>query len=191
MMPRAWIHTACALICWLGLATTSYAEPVQGAQSAPAYILTEVPQAVMQGQGTYRWFGLSIYDATLWTGPGGWSDQLKQKIALDLRYSRSLLGRKIAEASLQEIEKLQRGSVSQRQIWLQQLIALFPDVKEGSLITGIWVPNEAARFYLDGKWLGEIRDADFANAFFAIWLDPHTSAPDLRNKLLALRPPSH
>ena len=64
------------------------------------------------------------------------------------------------------------------------MTALFPDVKEGTHITGIYLPNESVRFYLDGQWLGEIRDADFARAFFAIWLDPKTSAPDLRKKLL-------
>jgi hypothetical protein len=53
---------------------------------------------------------------------------------------------------------------------------IFPDVKEGSRITGIHIPNEAARFYLNGKLLGEIRDPEFAHSFFAIWLDKKTSA---------------
>jgi len=150
----------------------------------PAHIRAEVPQATLKGSGTYRWFGLSIYDATLWTGPLGWRDLQDQKVALDLRYARGLMGKKIADASVQEMEKLQQGSTSQRQRWGQQMTALFPDVKEGTHITGIYLPNESVRFYLDGQWLGEIRDADFARAFFAIWLDPKTSAPDLRKKLL-------
>jgi Chalcone isomerase-like len=44
------------------------------------------------------------------------------------------------------------------------------------------------RFYLDGKLLGEIADVEFAQAFFAIWLDPRTSASNLRKQLLAIQP---
>jgi len=189
MMSRHWLSvTACLLWFCYGCIGVSFAET---STTPPSHILLEIPQVSLKGSGTYRWFGLSIYDASLWTGPDGWSDQPKQKIALDLRYARSLVGRKIADASVQEMEKLQLGSTTQRQQWLQQMTALFPDVKEGTHITGIYVPNETARFYLDGKLLGEIRDAEFARAFFAIWLDQHTSAPDLRKKLLGLTPPSH
>ena len=47
-------------------------------------------------------------------------------------------------------------------------------------------PNhpDAARFVFNGRPLGEIADADFARRFFGIWLDPRTSAPELRAALL-------
>jgi hypothetical protein len=63
--------------------------------------------------------------------------------------------------------------------------AIFPDVKEGEHITGVYLPNQGARFYLNGNLLGEVRDPDFAHAFFAIWLDPRTSDKKLRSALLA------
>jgi hypothetical protein len=36
----------------------------------------------------------------------------------------------------------------------------------------------------NGQPLGEIRDAEFARRFFAIWLSPQTSEPKLRLALL-------
>ena len=180
--------SACALwLCCAGLPIAFADTPV----AAPPHIASELPQAGLKGSGTYRWFGLSIYDASLWTGPEPLTDWQKQKIALDLRYARNLVGHRIADASVQEMEKLHQGSTAQRHQWLRQMTSLFPDVKEGTHITGMYVPSEGAKFYVDGKLLGEIRDAEFARAFFAIWLDPQTSAPELRKKLLGLTPPSH
>ena len=163
----------CCLACSVQAAATA----------APPPIRDEIPQAVLQGTGTYRWFGLAIYDAALWMSAGGPPD-IRQRFALDLTYARNLYGSKIAEASIDEIGKLKLGTTEKRQQWLLQMKGIFPDVKEGSRITGIHIPNEAARFYLNGRLLGEIRDPEFAHSFFAIWLDKKTSAPDLRNKLL-------
>lgn len=153
---------------------------------APAHISEEIPQAGLQGTGSFRWFGLHIYDASLWSAPEGYkpdSDK-PQKFALDLAYARTLYGSKIADASIDEIEKLKLGTAEKRERWLAQMKKIFPDVKQGTHITGIYIPNEAARFYLNGKLLGEIRDAEFAHAFFAIWLDKKTTAQNLRTKLL-------
>ena len=48
-------------------------------------------------------------------------------------------------------------------------------------------PSDATANSLAGfcyEKLGRIDDADFANAFFGIWLNERTSAPDLRAALL-------
>ncbi len=158
----------------------------QATTSVPMHIGEEVPQAHLQGSGSFRWFGLLIYDAALWSMADGYPpDSGKaQRFALDLTYARTLYGNRIADASIEEIEKLKLGTPEKREHWLAQMKALFPDVKQGTHITGIYIPNDSARFYLDGKWLGEIRDAEFARAFFAIWLDKKSSAQSLRSKLL-------
>ena len=58
-----------------------------------------------------------------------------------------------------------------------------PNVKDGDFIIGEYVPG-SARFYFNGRLLGEVADADFARLFFGIWLDAKTSAPELRAALL-------
>ena len=82
------------------------------------------------------------------------------------------------------MQKLGYGSAEQRAAWLGKMTTLFPDVQEGTHITGINLPGVGARFYLDGKVLGEVADPEFARAFFAIWLDPKTTAAKLRAALL-------
>ena len=153
-----------------------------GALAAPAYVESHVPQARVAGQGTFTWFGLRVYDAELWVGEKGY--QPGQPFALDLRYARSLAGGKIAEASAEEMEKLGAGSAAQRKAWLARMKEIFPDVKEGTHISGVFLPSGGARFYLDGKALASVPDQEFADAFFAIWLDPRTSAKKLRATLL-------
>ena len=116
-----------------------------------------MPQARLAGSGTYTFFTMKIYAAELWVGPQGYAPAAP--FALDLRYARKLDGRKIAEASVEQMEKIGAGSPAQRKAWLQKMLAIFPDVHEGSHITGIFVPDEGARFYLDGKPLASINDA--------------------------------
>ena len=153
-----------------------------GALAAPAHIESHVPQARVAGQGTFTWFGIRVYDAELWVGEKGY--QPGQPFALDLRYARNLDGVKIAEASADEMEKVGAGTPVQRKAWLARMKEIFPDVKEGTRISGVFLPAGGARFYLDGKPLATVPDQEFANAFFAIWLDPKTTAKKLRTALL-------
>jgi len=143
----------------------------------------EDPQAL--GTGRLTWFGLHVYDAQLFV-PRGFDPArpTTQPFALELLYARSLDGRAIAERSRDEIARLKIGTDAQRAHWLAEMTALFPDVKAGQRLAGIYRPAGATRFYVDGRFLGEIADPEFGRAFFAIWLDPRTSAPQLRANLL-------
>jgi hypothetical protein len=157
-----------------------------GATSLPAPVAADLPGARLAGEGSFRWMGIKIYDATLWVGDSGLDPAAPyaHRFALDLAYARDLEGSKIAQASSEQIEKLGEGSAEQREAWTRRMEQLFPDVSDGTHITGVYLPGRGAHFYRDGKRLGDIADRDFARAFFAIWLDPRTSAPDLRAALL-------
>ncbi len=133
------------------------------------------------GTGQFRRFGLLIYEATLWAG----DDPQRPPLALRLDYRRTLSGAAIADASIREMRRL-GGDETALGEWGERLARLFPDVRPGDHITGIYQPDRAVFLY-NGQPLGEIDDAAFARRFFAIWLDPRTSAPGLRAELL--RPP--
>ncbi|MFB9243238.1 chalcone isomerase family protein [Massilia antarctica] len=152
------------------------------AGAAPAHIDDNLAQARLAGKGSYTWFGLTIYEAELWVGEKGYRADLP--FVLDLRYARKLDGAKIAEASAEQMEKIGAGSVAQRAQWLARMKTIFPDVKEGTHLSGVFVPGGGARFYLDGKALASVPEPEFACAFFGIWLDPATSARSLRSALL-------
>lgn len=183
---RAHYHYLRVAVLWL-LAVCIWTNNSHAADTAATHIQKELAPAYLSGQGSFRWFGLKIYDAQLWVGEQGYSSATPEssKFALDLRYARKLQGRKIAEASRDEIQKLGLGNAQQLADWQSRMEQIFPDVSEGTHLTGIYLPNSGARFYLDGKVIGEIMDAAFAQAFFAIWLAPKTTAPQLRTALLA------
>jgi hypothetical protein len=159
------------------------------AQSSPGYIRQALPESTLVGQGLYRWFGLSIYKARLWGDKSkvtttGWSDN---PFALELEYTRTLYGEKIAIASLDEIKKLGLGTSAQHEQWLTAMKKIFPNVEEGQELTGIYTPGQPSRFFFNGKPVGEIADPEFGPAFFGIWLHPKTSAPKLRQLLLSTK----
>jgi hypothetical protein len=148
----------------------------------------ELINAQLSGQGSYRWYGIKIYEALLWreTVTDNRIALTDSKFILELVYARDLRGKRIAEASLDEIRKLNRGTPVQQSVWLQLMQDTFPDVHEGTRLSGVYLPGQGVRFYLDGRLLKEIADVEFARAFFSIWLDEHTSAQSLRKQLLGL-----
>ena len=152
----------------------------------PAHVNRALGDARPAGSGRLTWFGLHVYDARLFVPRAGFDAQrfAEQPFALELTYARTLNGRAIAERSDGEIGRLGLGSEEQRARWLKAMTALFPDVRAGQQLAGINVPGRGVEFYLDGRRLGGVDDPAFGAAFFAIWLDARTTAPDLRAGLL-------
>ncbi|MBU3724793.1 MAG: hypothetical protein FGM18_04670 [Burkholderiaceae bacterium] len=146
-----------------------------------------VEELQLQGAGTLRWLGLKIYEARLFAPNRLNPTQIAQQpFALELTYARDFTGVSIADRSVDEIKKLGLGNSSQHQTWRAQMLAIFPDVRAGDRIRGIHRPGAGAQFFHNDKPIGSINDAEFAQAFFAIWLDPRTAEPSLRRDLLGL-----
>jgi hypothetical protein len=167
---------AVVLCAWLAAAS---------AAAAPDYLRADLGEARLAGRGTLTWFGLRVYDAALYV-PARFDpdDPLAQPFALELTYARRLSGARIAQTSRDEIARLGYGDEAKRARWLAQMQALFADVEAGTRLAGVHLPGVGARFYRDGRTLGAIDDPEFARAFFAIWLDARTRAPQLRAQLL-------
>ncbi|KNZ33406.1 MAG: hypothetical protein AD742_07215 [Methylibium sp. NZG] len=157
----------------------------QAQPAPPSEVAAGLAGARLLGNGRLTYFGLHVYDARLWVGDGFAADNYaKLPLALELEYARALVGKLIAERSLDEMKRAGGFSDEQGQRWLAAMTQMFPDVVKGDRLTGLHRPGEAANFYLNGKVRGEVRDAEFAKAFFGIWLSPKTSEPKLRAALL-------
>ena len=168
-------------------ASSSSNDALETRIAAPLHIQRAVPDARLAGQGSFRWFGLLVYDAQFWVGSQGYQASAPDMapFALDLHYARSFDSDSIAETSIEEMKKVGAPSDAPYDRWLLQMKGVFKNVVKGTHITGIFLPNYGARFFLDGKALGDIADPQFSHAFFSIWLGPKTSAPALRKKLIA------
>ena len=156
------------------------------AAALPASVRAERPQTDWHewGSGEMTWFGLALYRATLWVaGQRQGAIAEEAPLALALEYRRDIPGERIVRASVDEMRKL-GATAEQLQRWEVEMRRVFPDVKKGDVLTGVLLPGRGARFFHRERELGEVRDLEFARRFFAIWLDPRTSAPDVRAALL-------
>jgi hypothetical protein len=144
--------------------------------------LPYLPSFEAVGSGILRFFGLRIYDATLWSPGGVWSAD--QPYALELTYARSFDGAAIARRSIEEMRAQRPWPEAMLARWEKDMRALFPDVDKGDRLIGVRMPGAGATFYSGTRKLGQIKDEAFAEAFFGIWLNPATRAPELRAQLL-------
>ncbi len=187
---KAWRY-ALVLLVWACSGLIAQAA-TEAPPSPPEHLSALIPGSRLAGQGTLRWYGFRIYDAQLWVGPRGYIAQAPTDapFALDLAYARAFQGKAIAKTTLEELERMGQGSADERRKWYEELERSFPDVKEGDHLTAVFLPDEGTRLYYNGQFVTRLGDVKFARAFFAIWLDSRTRAPNLREQLLAAAAPS-
>jgi hypothetical protein len=170
-----------------GYTPSPTAPPAPPAPTAPPELAGLWPQARLQGQASFRFLGIPIYEVALWAPqPIGPANSAQQPLALVLVYRRSLSGERIAERSLSEMARAGPIAEAKATRWLAAMRRLFPDVDTGQRLTGVQLPGQGARFFYQGQARGELLEAEFAQRFFGIWLAEHSSAPELRRQLLGL-----
>jgi hypothetical protein len=194
--PRRAVLAACAGLAGGAFAatasvsaSTSRAEGASDAGVPPELLQAWSRRPYLQGEGRLRFLGLLIYDVRLWTeGPGlDVTDWARRPLALEITYARGFDARQIAERSLGEIRRVETLPVGLAEQWLEVMSRIFPDVRPGDRLTGVHQPEQAARFFHNGRFRGEVADTGFGPRFFGIWLGPSSSQPALRQQLLGRR----
>lgn len=140
-----------------------------------------IPNAKLVGEGKLKYFVWHIYDASLYA-EGEFS--FDKPFYLTLNYKRNLDGEKIADRSAEEIRGLSFKDEVKLAGWHSQMRDIFPDVNDGSTLTGVYQPNKLTEFYYGDQLVGTIKDPEFGKWFFGIWLNENTSEPELRKQLL-------
>jgi hypothetical protein len=159
--------------------------PAHAGVDLPRALTQAAPQMRMLGSGKLTWFGLHVYDAALWAPAASFDPSAP--FALAIRYTRDFKGSRIAERSMQELERLGYSEPGKLSRWGEAMARLLPDVRAGERLTGVYLPGQGAEFYHQDRLLGVIGDPEFARAFFSIWLDPRTREPKLREQLIGVR----
>ena len=139
-----------------------------------------LPSAELVGQGEFRYWGFRVYDASLWSPQGSY--EAGAPFALSLRYARDFSARSIVDSSLDEMRKLGKPVDSNPQ-WEVGLLQAMVDIKRGDTLTGVYTPGKGAVFFHNDQITGQINEP-LAKAFFSIWLDERTRAPNLRQALI-------
>ena len=161
--------------------------------SAQALVLSaldeEWQKLPLRGQGIFRFWGLDIYEASLWMPAEAGTAWTTHRLVLSLQYRRNFSAQDIAQRSLQEM--LRQGPLSDAivQQWQRQLTEALSDVRPGERLTAVYDPQQGLRFWHHAQRVrvsGQIDDRALAHKFLGIWLSESTSAPALRQALLGL-----
>lgn len=157
----------------------------QASVQPAAEVSAALPGVQRAGAKRFTVWGFEVYDASLWVAPGfRAADWAGKPLALELAYLRKFEGEDIARRSLEEMRRTGPIAPEQATLWLRTMTEAFPDVKKGDRLTGIYEPGAGVRFLHNGRPTANVRDAQFAQRFFAIWLGPQSSEPALRDALL-------
>jgi hypothetical protein len=159
------------------------------AQAAPPELSDRLQGARLQGSGSYRWWGVRVYDARLWVAqPLSPARFIEAPFALELQYARTLQGREIAERSVVEMRRIGPFDEAQAQRWQSQLTHAFPDVQAGDRLLGLHQPGQPTTFYCNGRPTHSVAEPTFAPLFFGIWLSDRSPDASLRRALYGNTP---
>ncbi len=152
---------------------------------ATSIIQTQIPDAEIVASGRLTVFLFDVYDASFYTVGG--KRQVIPPYALKLVYLRDIKGEKIADQSAEEIRNQNLVDEVTLADWHSQMRNIFPDVKKGDNITGVYKKPTECSFYKNDSFIGQMNNKQFCDAFFDIWFGEKTSQPGLRNKLIGQR----
>lgn len=171
-------------ICSLGSGSLSALEQPQTEPSAT--LKSDQYQTV--GEGKYSYWFWDLYQARLATPSGKFVDyQQSVPLLLELRYLRNISKTEFVDATVDQW-RIQAGGVQkQHKLWAGELTNLWRDVKKGDMLSAELHHDGLISFYFNQQPLGKTKDPALGPVFFDIWLSEKTTAPELRQLLLALR----
>ena len=140
----------------------------------------------LNGQGLLRFFGLKVYQATLFSEYKS-GEIFKSKFFLRIKYFRDFKGKDIAKISFKEMHRMNLIAKEKKSVWLAWMEENIPDIKKNDMLVGVYMPEEGMALHHNENLVAIISDKDFARSFFLIWLHENTSEPKLRKELLEFR----
>ena len=141
------------------------------------------------GSATLTWGPFTVYTSQLLT-PDGRYDGENGDQALLITYARDIDREELVEATRDQWRA--QGILQeepQSEAWLRMLGTLWPNVTTGSQLAFV-LKNRQGQFWYRAPAqsgftpLGPPQPAAFSTRFLAIWLDPRTQYPELRQQLI-------
>lgn len=108
------------------------------------------------------------------------SDQAK---AIRLHFLRDLKKGQLVEAFQEGFEANVKDKAAQKAAF-DRMLALVPDVKEGSTLTFTYLPGKGTTLHVADKELGGFEGKGFADAVFSIWLGSRPPSEELKKGML-------
>jgi len=134
------------------------------------------------GQARLQYLFWPIYESRLYSPDGSYHESTRP-LRLEIEYLRDIEAVELVEQTRSEWQRLPRVPAA-RQLWLEELSGLLPDVRPGDVLAVELDHREQSLFFCNDQYLGRITDPAFGRNFLAIWLSPESSRPELRRSLI-------
>lgn len=176
-----------SLVVWVLPATAAEIEGVTFAESYQAGSIT-MP---LYGIGLAKFLRtIKVYVGALyvnrWTNPEMVLEDVPKR--LELSYFRSVEAKDITRASEKNLtDNVPQTVIATLRPRIDRLHRLYEDVKPGDRYALTYVPGIGTELAFNGIRKGLIEGADFAAAYFAIWLGPDPINQPLKEGLLSRR----
>src|ERR1700721_2484625 len=119
-------------------ATSAVATPPGGHRPLPPQVLSTAPGIHPFGKGRHSWWGIRMYDATLWIVGPQWSTAVPH--ALDIEPGRGVPSDTLVKNAIAEMRDLKVGDERQLGIWQAERRKIIPNVQQGDQVV-IFCPD--------------------------------------------------
>jgi hypothetical protein len=172
------------------LISTAQAATIEGVTFTEHYQAENTP-LLLNNVGLLRYRVLiKAYVAALYLGEGVRADAVFTDVPkrLELHYFWAINGPDFGKAANAILaENIPAETLQSLRSRLDRLHALYENVKPGDRYSLTYIPGRGTELALNGVPKGTIEGADFAAAYFAIWLGQKPLDRSLRDQLLAGR----
>ncbi len=160
---------------------------IEGVQFPPSYKTAEV-ELELNCVGLMRYmYVLKGYVAGLYLADEEHAEDVLADVPkrLELSYFWDIAGADIGDAGDKLVaQNVDAETLTRLRPQLDQIRALYENVRPGDRYALTYVPGRGTELALNGKPKGTIPGADFARAYFAIWLGAKPIDADLKKQLL-------
>jgi hypothetical protein len=163
-------------------ASWAIAAALGGPRPLPPQVLSKAPGMHPFGKGRHSWWGIQMYDATLWIVGPQWSAGAPH--ALDIEAARTVPADTLVKHAIAEMRDLKVGDESKLRIWQAEMRKVIPNVQQGDQIVIFCSDTNRTLAYLNDSSTGEVDDPSFCPAVMSVWLHPQTKHQAMRKSLL-------
>jgi hypothetical protein len=163
-------------------ATSAIGAPPGGNRPLPPQVFSEAPEMHPFGKGRHSWWGIQMYDATLWIVGPQWS--AAKPHALDIEPNRAVSADTLVKNAIAEMRDLKVGDERKLRVWQTEMKKVIPNVQPGDQIVIFCSDTNRTLVYLNDSSTGEIDDPSFCPAVMSVWLHPQTKLQAMRKSLL-------
>ncbi|WP_170411408.1 hypothetical protein [Ruegeria atlantica] len=144
---------------------------------AASAVTNELPNAELRGSATFRYLGLPIYDAKLFT-PGGAPFSWSEDFGLQLTYRKNIKQKALIESTLDEMTRQGNSGLTQA-----NLGQCFEAVSKGDVYLAVSDGPNKVGFWLNGRKTCTLTGQGIKKTFMSIFLGDNTRSASFTRQL--------